>query len=347
MTLKDFLCIFNPVLEQVLEEKLKTSYDILKEKELQKILNYTKDFILWWGKRIRPYLLFAMYKAFGGRKDNEILKFGTGFELRHAFALIHDDIMDEWDTRRNIKTYHKYIQSITQNVKSEHYWISQAILMWDLVFNWANEIVFDNYDLDVQKLGQVRKNYLEMSRETIFGQIIDVSLTLGEKTNKDTLDKKNLLKTSKYTFVKPMVIWAILWGAQTLELHKIEELWKYLGSAFQIRDDLKDVLESAQKSWKTCFSDVKEWQQTVLTYYILEKGSEDQKTFLQHCMWRDLSKQDIDQLKNIFEESWAIDYGFGEIKKNLSQAQKILDTINFVDISYKKTIEEILDLIWK
>ncbi len=348
MNLKDFQKIFNPVLTDIVEQKLQLSYKTIDSLKLQKILNYIRDFVLWWGKRIRPYLIYISYKWFGWQDDNEILKLASGFELWHAFALIHDDIMDQWETRRNIKTYHKYIQSITKNSKSQHYAISQAILMWDLIFSWANEIIFDDYNsLNNQKLNEIRKDYLEMSRETIFGQIIDVSLTITSKVKKQDLDKKNYLKTSKYSFIKPMMVWSQLWWISSSDLLLIQKWGEYLWSAFQIRDDLKDVLEDSKKTWKTAFSDVREWQQTVLTYYISQKGTAKQKEFLDSCMWNDLTTKQISKLKQIFQDSWAIDYGFSQIKKNLDQAKIVLFQINFKNISAKNDLEEIIDLIGK
>lgn len=347
MNLKEFSNIFNPVLEKMLEKKLMASYQIIKSSKLQKILNYTKKFILWWWKRIRPYLIFTIYKAFGGKNNEHILRLSTWFELWHAFALIHDDIMDQWDTRRNIKTYHKYIQSIIKNIKSQHYWISQAMLIWDLIFSWANEIIFDIYDLDQKLLEKIRWEYLEMSRQTIFWQIIDVSLTISQSVNKSALDKKNFLKTSNYTFIKPMMVWAILWGAQTVELQKLQKFWKYLWNAFQIRDDLKDIMENSQKSWKTYFSDIKEWQHTLMTYYIFKNWNPQQRFFLQDRIWKDLSSKDIKQLKQIFEDSGAINYAFQEINKNLLQAEKFLDNIKFWDNSYKNDFFDIIKLIWE
>jgi geranylgeranyl pyrophosphate synthase len=84
------------------------------------------------------------------------------------------------------------------------------------------------------------------------------------------IDKKNQYKTASYTFTRPMLTWAVLTGANEKTLNLIKNLWDCIGMAFQVRDDLKDILWTEVD--KRIFSDIQEWQQTYFTNYVFKNG---------------------------------------------------------------------------
>lgn len=186
-----------------------------------------------------------------------------------------------------------------------------------------------------------------MAQETIYWQMIDLNSTISENNNLDEILQKNFLKTSNYSFIKPMQIWAVLTDKDKSILEQLQNLWTSLWQAFQIRDDLKDIVLDTKKSNKSRFNDITEWAQTIFTNYVLQKAWIKDKIFLKSCMWKKLKKDQISQLQNIFEKSWAIKYWYELIKQNLSESQKILDEIKFDNMENKKHFEEIIYLISK
>jgi len=154
------------------------------------------------------------------------------------------------------------------------------------------------------------------------------------------IDKKNTYKTASYTFVRPMLTWAILAGADTEVQQQIADLWLHLGLAFQVRDDLMDI------TWwdktKSAFSDVQEWQQTYFTHYIFSHGTAAQQDLLQSCLGKKLDEQEIVQLQTLFQDIWAIDRGKQQIDEHLAKAKAVFEQIPFVDEQVKKSLSHMI-----
>ena len=148
--------------------------------------------------------------------------------------------------------------------------------------------------------------------------MIDIDTMTGKQVTEKCLHQKNLYKTARYTFARPMAVWGILAGSNAKDADLIFKLGESLWLAFQIRDDLKDIL--AQDQDKTVFSDVQEWQQTYFTYHIMKSWTPKQKKLLKDCMGQELSKEQIKDLQKLFEESGAIAYGKEMIKKHCAEA---------------------------
>jgi geranylgeranyl diphosphate synthase type I len=173
-----------------------------------------------------------------------------------------------------------------------------------------------------------------MIEEVILWQMIDVNMMLWEKANESEIQTKNLYKTAKYTFTRPMTTGAILANATNEQIQNISALWTELWLAFQTKDDLIDLT-----NWdpsKSRFSDIQEWQQTIFTNYIFNKGTSNQKTILQTSLWKKLSNSKIKKLQEIFQSSGAIQYWKNTIKTHIQNAEKILNTIDFPNSEYKQ-----------
>jgi len=172
---------------------------------------------------------------------------------------------------------------------------------------------------------EARKNVHSMIEEVILWQMIDVDMMISWPASLTLIDKKNMYKTASYTFVRPMLTWAILADAPEQQKQLIIELGKYMGMAFQMRDDLLD-LTGGDKT-KSLFSDVQEGQQTYFTHYIFEHGTAEHKALLKSCLGKRLSEEKITELKKVFQESWAIDRGKQQITKHLDEAKVMFEKI--------------------
>ena len=101
------------------------------------------DFVLRGGKRLRPAFVFWGFIAAGGRPDDErVHRLGAAIELLHAFALLHDDVMDGARTRRGRAAHHVRVQAEHRaagwNGESRRFGEGMAILMGDLAFVYAD-----------------------------------------------------------------------------------------------------------------------------------------------------------------------------------------------------------------
>lgn len=329
MDLKIFKETFDAILKTYVDDKTTQAKTILSDQRLNAYVDYIQNFIFSWWKRIRPYCLWLMYKWFGGQQEKDIMQFAIIFELLHSMALIHDDIIDQSAKRHNVSTMHTYISSLLGTGK-EHIAEGQAILIWDLMLSWVYELGNKHHNFSEKLLDEARQNVHTMIEEVILWQMIDVDMMAGDSASHSLIEKKNYLKTWSYTFIRPMLTWAILADADQQQKNLIIELGKYLWLAFQLRDDMMDI--TFWDFTKTPFSDIQEWQQTYFTNYITTKGTEEQKDILLNAMWKTLSEQEIKNLQNIFEESWAIISWKELLQKYTKQAIEVLEKISFKDM---------------
>lgn len=326
MDLIDFKTTFDGVLQEYVDEKIRQSTKLLDSVRINSFVQYIQNFIFSEGKRIRPYVLRAVYMGLGGEKEKEILHIGIIFELFHTMALIHDDIMDCADKRHNVMTMHKFIESQLHNVENAaHVGESQAILIGDLVLARVYELRYKIDGFEKVTLDKAKMNIHEMIEDVILGQMIDVDMEVSGPASLDLIDKKNRYKTASYTFVRPMLTGAVLAGANEDVQKQVSELGLHLGLAFQMRDDLMD-LTGGDKT-KSLFSDVQEWQQTYFTHYIFEHGTDEQKELLKSCLGKRLSDEKILELKKLFQDTGAIDRWKQQITEHLDKAKFIFEQI--------------------
>lgn len=326
MDLIDFKTTFDGVLQEYIVEKIKRAKQLLADPRTNKFVEYIQTFIFSGGKRIRPYVLRAVYMWLGGEKEKEILEFGIIFELFHTMALIHDDIMDCADKRHNAMTMHKFIEwELAKTKNAQHVGESQAILIGDLVLSRVYELRYEIKGFEEVAMDKAKKNIHHMIEEVILGQMIDVDMEVTGPASLELIDKKNKYKTASYTFVRPMLTGAILAGADEHTQKKISELGLHLGLAFQMRDDLLDLTWGDKT--KSAFSDVQEGQQTYFTNYIFTNGSDEHKALLTDCLGKRLDDAKIEELKKVFQESWAIDRGKKQITGHLEKAKLLFEEI--------------------
>jgi len=262
------------------------------------------------------------YYGLWWKKIDDIIEVSKVFELFHTMALIHDDIIDKSDKRHNVPTIHEHINN-TFPQKNIHIANWQAMLIWDLILNRVYNILYSQNNFQKDIFDKVKQLIHKTIEEVILWEMIDVDMTLLEPTTVEDIQKKNLYKTARYTFARPMLIGAILAWADQQTQDKIFSLWEELGLAFQVRDDLLDITDG--DITKTQFSDVQEWQQTLFTQHILTKGKTEDKNFLKKCLWKKLSEVEITKLQQIFQESGAINRWKQKIEKHTKNAIKILD----------------------
>jgi geranylgeranyl diphosphate synthase, type I len=128
------------------------------------------------------------------------------------------------------------------------------------------------------------------------------------------LDAKNYYKSGAYTFCRPLVTGALLAGADKKTTKQLEKIGELLGKAYQMRDDILDVMvsdgdDTTTYDNKTKFSDVQDGQQTYLTNYIYVNGTYAQRLALSQSMGKRLNAAQILTLRQVFYDSGAITYG--------------------------------------
>lgn len=235
---------FNPSLSSYLDSKIKALNKI--DFHGGEMATCIKEFIDYGGKRFRPALFYFAYESFHREKNIDPLKFSFIFELFHAFALIHDDIIDNARMRRGHPTIH---------IK---YGMETGILSGDFAFTLADELFMDI--IFTSPISQsIRKQsialYNKYKQELLIGQYLD-SKHLG------SLEKIMLLKTAQYSFARPVIFGLLLAGSPKKNIKKWETWMTKAGIAFQLRDDFKGIMGDELKEGKSVLSDTEEGKNT-------------------------------------------------------------------------------------
>ncbi len=343
--LKQFKEIFDPILNSFVDKKTEEFQQNTKDVFIKDFVLYSKNLITGGGKRIRPYITYLTYKSFRGNNEKEIMNILVSLELFHNFCLIHDDVMDKGKTRHGQKTIHEFVFEKLKKEKRigdlEHIANSQAILIGDVIYSWLTDLFFENKNL--KNLEITKQYFYKMIDEVIMGQIIDVDLVGRDNPSLDLIEEKTRLKTSRYSFVRPMQIGAVLANPNYGQDDLFEALGTYLGMAFQIQDDLLDIVGNQDKTQKTPLLDIAQHQHTFFTNYVIQNGTKNQKEFLSEVFGKNIMGKE-DEIRNMFLESGAIDAGKKIIDQNFNEAKKMIGN-SLIEIKYKEKMLELIELI--
>ncbi|MBE5890514.1 MAG: polyprenyl synthetase family protein [Lachnospiraceae bacterium] len=240
-----------------------------EEKGFQKeIFSAMKYSVSSGGKRLRPMLMQEVYQMFSG-ESKAIGPFMAALEMIHTYSLIHDDLpaMDNDDYRRGRLTTHKvYGEAI-------------AILAGDALLNYAFEIAAGAFDVEenAQMVGKALQILTAKAGVygMIGGQVVDVlSEKKQEQITKEKLDFIYELKTGALIECA-MTIGAVLAGASDEEVRQVEAVAKKVGLAFQIQDDILDVIGTMEELGKPIGSDEKNEKSTYVSFVGIEAAQKE------------------------------------------------------------------------
>ena len=236
------------------------------QKTVFQAMNYS---VLAGGKRIRPILMLETYKLFGG-SNKAIESFVAAIELIHTYSLVHDDLpaMDDDELRRGKLTTHAKFGE------------AMGVLAGDGLLNYAFEIALDTLDetKGADNRAVIRSLKVLAKKAGIYGmiggQVVDVEAEKQYGISKNRLDFIYELKTGAL-IEAAMIIGAILGGATDEEVEQIEDVAKKIGLAFQIQDDVLDVIGETETIGKSVGSDEKNQKATYVVFEGLEKAKQE------------------------------------------------------------------------
>ena len=221
------------------------------------------------GKRLRPILMEETYHMFGG-SSAVIEPFMAAIEMIHTYSLVHDDLpaMDNDEYRRGKKTTHAV------------YGEAMGILAGDALLNLAYETAAKAFGMEVVDARGARAFAVLAKKAGVYGmvggQVVDVE---SEKSDDCPITREKLdfiyrLKTGAL-IESSMMIGAILAGASSDEVSRVEQIAAKLGLAFQIQDDVLDVTSTLEVLGKPVGSDEKNNKATYVTFEGLDKAVSD------------------------------------------------------------------------
>jgi geranylgeranyl diphosphate synthase type II len=213
-----------------------------------------RDFCARSGKGLRPALLIASCRAFGGQLKDALTS-AAALELLHNAFLIHDDIQDQSESRRGVPCLHAQLGA------------PLAINIGDAMMASAFRLLRGNFTLlGPQTAWRVLDEFDHLISETLEGQamelgwIRDNELALGPS---DYL-RMTLKKTCWYSFIHPCRIGAVIARRGDANLDAFNVFGFFLGAAFQIRDDILNLTGSRDRYGKEILGDIYEGKRTLM-----------------------------------------------------------------------------------
>jgi geranylgeranyl diphosphate synthase, type I len=276
----------------------------LVDADLGDPVRFLRDLVLAGGKRLRPAFCHWAYVGAGGTDHDLLVDVGAALELLHAFALIHDDVMDGSDRRRGRSTTHRAFgdrhHAAEWRGESRRFGEGVAILVGDVAFVYADQLL-DGVD------ATARRVWDELRIELNVGQYLDMLGTARGDADLTTARRIATYKSGKYTVERPLHLGAAMAG-------RLEELGAPLsayglplGEAFQLRDDLLGVFGDASAIGKPVGDDLREGKPTPLLALARDRVDPAGARVLDRVGDPGLTADDIDTIRQAIAATGAVE----------------------------------------
>lgn len=315
--------------DAVLEDFLKGKEKASQEPQMIRLLGLLSEFLAG-GKRIRPLLSVTGWRGAGGEGgESAVIRVAASLEMFHAFALIHDDIMDDSDTRRGRPTIHRTLEGKPGDKRTKRFGLSAAVLLGDLAFAWSDELLH-TAGLTPEQYGSVLPLITEMRTEVMLGQYLDLRAT-GELTDDvNATLMVNRYKTAKYTVERPLHIGAALTGAGPEIMAACTAYAIPLGEAFQLRDDVLGVYGDVRDTGKSRLDDLRAGKNTTLVALALHACDAAQASRLRTLIGDPLlDEAGAEEVRAVFAATGARNAVERMIDERYGQALRALESAPF------------------
>jgi octaprenyl-diphosphate synthase len=266
------------------------------------------------GKMVRSRLMHLI----GGEEfENEMVKLSAIVEIIHLASLLHDDVIDDSETRRGVPSV-----NATEGSKV-------SIMLGDILYSKA-----------FVELGKYNKEIIEIIAGAVtklsIGEILDVNLSKSFSIDEDLYIDMIYKKTASL-IESACKSSAILSGRNG---QKFGEYGKNLGLAFQIIDDILDIVSTSEQLGKPAMNDFVEGKTTLPYIYLYQKSDRSTKAIIEGFHKKELSKSESEWILEELEAS-------GSLQKALDLAEefskKALNSIDEKDVELKKIVETLIE----
>ncbi len=243
------------------------------------------------GKGLRSSLCIATCSALNGN-INDVLSSAAAIEIFHNACLVHDDIIDESTLRNGKPTVH-----------TKH-GIGVAVNVGDAMTVLTLQPLIQNLD----KLGssltwKIFKEIEHMARESVEGQAIEIGWIKDNSTNltEDEYLRMVLKKTCWYTCIHPLRIGALIATSGTFDLNRLNRLGYFMGVAFQIQDDILNLIGDPKKYGKDPLGDIREGKRTLMLIHLLNNCTLSERQKLHKFLSKTQKQRLNSEIQSIIE----------------------------------------------
>ena len=265
------------------------------------------------GKRLRAKLILKI-----ASKTDEAIALASVVELIHAASLLHDDVIDEADTRRGVPSINHKFGNMT------------AIMLGDILYS-------KGFTKLTYLPNEVARSVADAVTKLSVGELLDVELASSFNSNEDIYFDMIYKKTAS-------LIEAAAFSAAVLankDTKKYALYGKNLGLAFQIIDDVLDITSSSKVLGKPALNDFREGKTTLPYLYMYNKLDNNDKEKLLLLFGKNLNEEESIWIKEKFEETGAVKDSIKYAQKLGYEALKAIEDENMPDL--EKIIKEMIE----
>ena len=260
------------------------------------------DYPLRSGKGLRPALCLATCQAFGGRAE-DALPSATSLEFFHNAFLVHDDVEDESINRRGAPTMHsKHGVAIAVNVGDALNVLSMTPLLDNL------EVV------GLEKSLRIFREIERMACESVEGQALELEWVRNRHWN--LTDRHYHVMTCKktcwYTCITPLRVGAIIGARHDVDLEVFVRFGTLMGIAFQIQDDLLNLLGEEGKYGKETAGDIWEGKRTLMLIHLLQHATVRERRRVVRVMSKSREEKaggEVEEVLALMRRHGSLDHG--------------------------------------
>ncbi|GAA5037026.1 polyprenyl synthetase family protein [Microbacterium fluvii] len=293
------------------------------------------------GKGLRGRFCVAGWRAVAsadrpaGDPPAEVVTAAAALEIFQAAALVHDDLVDNSDTRRGRPSAHRALEQTHRDLgwsgDAAAFGRSAAILLGDLLVAWSDDLLEEAAaTASADRGASARARYATMRREVTIGQFLDVAEESAFRTAPDDEHAARALrvaslKSARYSIQQPLAIGAALAGADDAQQAALAAFGHPLGIAFQLRDDVLGVFGDQARTGKPSGDDLREGKRTVLVAYAREALAPTARRIVDELLGdRDLDAEQIASLQRTIVDTGALERVEQLIADSAREAERAL-----------------------
>ena len=268
------------------------------------------------GKRIRPLITVLAARALGYQGSKQITT-AAFIEFVHTATLLHDDVVDESDMRRGRETANAAFGN------------AASVLVGDYIYTRSFQMMTSVDSLEVLKVMSAATNALA---EGEVQQLMNVN---DPNTTEESYMRVIYNKTARLFEAATQCVAIVANADEEIET-ALKNYGCYLGTAFQLVDDILDYSANALALGKNVGDDYVEGKPTMPLLHSMHHGNEEQANLIHQAIENGGNREDIDQVLSIMAEHKSLDY---TMEKAKSEAQKAVDALAVLPESeYKQAL---------
>lgn len=290
------------------------------------------------GKRLRAQLIAAAHDAHGGSHPDAAIGIGAAVELFQTAALLHDDVLDDSDTRRGRPAAHRVLADLHRGQRwlgsSDDFGAAAGILAGDLTLMTAHRALFEAArSLDPAAALAVPVLFADMAELVTMGQYLDMRVAAQPLANlgdqESAIRSVMRTKTASYSAEFPLALGAACAGASAESIDAMRDIGVPLGIAFQLRDDVLGLTGAPAQTGKPAGDDIREGKRTMLVWRAWAVTDSSGRDCLRSTLGRrDASEADVAAAVNVIAATDAIDLVEAEITALAAGAARDLDALS-------------------